>query len=498
MNVDVIVIGAGPTGLMVATELETAGVSTVVVDRAQVGSKMPRAAGVQPRTNEVLDMRGLLAPIRAAKPSRELPQGHFAGLSIDYTALRPSGPLLHLEQNDIEDFLERRLGERGVSVLRGYELTGIEQDADGVAAIVAGPAGEESRITGKYLVAADGAHSAARKLLGVGFPGRQGTETGLTADIRVRNATAQQLVDPSARLGVPAVAADGSWAMVFELTGGWLRFASSVVGAPGRDVPVTEAEVLAALHRVFGPEVELVESRFLGRIDNAARQVPNYRAGRVFFAGDAAHVHLPFGGQGLNLGVQDAVNLGWKLVASVRGHAPEHLLDSYHIERHPVAAMVLDNARVQGVLANFGAVNNVDQPQLRGLFAKLLRLPEVNRFIAGMLSGVDITYPVPVAHPLAGRRFFGITLSPERGALIDPTGAFAEIAARWADRVEHRSGERAVLVRPDGYVCWANDEPGDDTGLADALAHWFGPDMGTVGTVTENADVASRTVLTGR
>ena len=491
MNVDVIVIGAGPTGLMLATELETAGVGTVVVDRALVGSKMPRAAGVQPRTNEVLDMRGLLGPMRAAKPSKAHGQGHFAGLSIDYTVLAPAAPLLHLEQNDIEDFLEQRLGERGVSVLRGHELVGIEQDLERVSAIVLGPDGERSRITGKYLVAADGAHSSARKLLGVGFLGREGTKTALVADVRVRGSSAPQLVDPSAQLGRPAVAADGSWAMVFELTGGWRRMVSSVAGAPGRDVPVTEAEVADTLHHVFGPEAELVESRYLSRISDAARQVPNYRAGRVFFAGDAAHVHLPFGGQGLNLGMQDAVNLGWKLVAAVRGHAPAHLLDSYHVERHPVAAMVLDNARVQGLLANFGAVNNVDQPQLRALFARLLRLPEVNRFITGMLSGVDIRYPMTSTHPLAGQRFFGITLSPERGALIDPTGAFAGLAANWADRVEHRPGERAALVRPDGYVCWASDEPGDDAGLADALAYWFGPGMATV---TEIDGVAAGTV----
>ncbi len=499
MNVDVIVIGAGPTGLMVATELEAAGVSTVVVDRAPVGSKMPRAAGVQPRTNEVLDMRGLLAPMRAVKPSHVRGQGHFAGLAIDYTVLAPSGPLLHLEQNDIEDFLERRLAERGVSVLRGHELIGIEQDSAGVTAIVARPDGEETPITGTYLVAADGAHSSARKLLGVGFPGREGTETAVVADVKVRGATAQQLVDPSARLGRPAEAPDGSWAMVFELAGGWRRMVSSVVGAPGREVPVTEAEVADTLHRVFGPEVELVESRYLSRISDAARQVPNYRVGRVFFAGDAAHIHLPFGGQGLNLGVQDAVNLSWKLVAAVRGHAPAHLLDSYQVERHPVAATVLDNARAQGLLANFGAVNNVDRPQLRALFANLLRLPEVNRFITGMLSGVDIRYPMPATHPLAGKRFFPITLSPEHGALIDPTGAFAELVANWADRVEHRPGERAALVRPDGYVCWASDEPADDAGLADALAHWFGPGMAPdMATVTGIADVAAGTVRVGR
>jgi 2-polyprenyl-6-methoxyphenol hydroxylase-like FAD-dependent oxidoreductase len=496
MNVEVVVVGAGPTGLMVATELETAGVRAIVVDRAEVGSKMPRAGAMQPRTNEVLDMRGLLAPMRAAKPNWEIDQGHFAGLRVDYTVLRPSGPLMHLAQNDMEDFLEQRLIGRGVSVLRGHELAGIEQDEHGVTATVTKPDGDKLSITGRYLVAADGAHSTARKLLGVGFPGREGTETAIVADVRVRNATARQLIDPSAALGRQTVGPDGSWAMVFEMTGGWLRLFCCVVDAPGRDVPVTETEVADTLHRVFGPEVELIESRYLSRVSDAARQVPRYRGGRVFFAGDAAHVHLPFGGQGLNLGVQDAVNLSWKLVAAVRGHAPEELLDSYHAERHPVAESVLANARMQGMLGNFGAVNNVDVPPTREFLIKLLELAEVNRFVAGMLSGVDIRYPMPgAAHPLVGMRWFGIRLAPDRGALIDPTGALAGTARDWSDRVEVRSGERAVLVRPDGYVCWASDEPGDVTGLADALAQWFGPSMATI---TGIADVTAETVVVGR
>ena len=258
---------------------------------------------------------------------------------------------------------------------------------------------------------------------------------------------------------------------------------------------MTEAEVVHTLHHIFGPEVEVTESRYLSRISNAARQVPNYRDGRVFLAGDAAHVHLPFGGQGLNLGVQDAVNLSWKLAAAVRGHAPEGLLDSYQAERHPVAASVLSNSRAQSLLANFGAVNNTDVPPTREFFAKLLELPEVNRFVTGLLSGVDIRYPMPRAvDPLVGKRLFGIRLSPQRGVLFDPTGALAETARNWADRVDVRSGEQPVLVRPDGYVCWAGAEPGDDTGLADALTHWFGPGMANV---TGIADVAAATVSVG-
>lgn len=499
-DVDVIVVGAGPTGLVMATELEAAGVGVVVVDRAAMGSKAPRAGAVQPRTCEVFEMRGLLAPMRAGRPTWDVEWGHFAGLRIDYSVLGERGPLMHLAQNDIENFLEWRLGERGVSVLRGHELVGIEQDEGGVRASIAGPDGVTSIVTGRYLVAADGGHSTARGLLGVGFPGRDGTETAIVADIRVRDTTAPALVDPVARLGVPTAGPDGSWAMVFRLDDEWRRLFSCVVGAPDRTVPVTDVEVADTLHTVFGPEVTLVETRNLARVDDAARLVPDYRVGRVFFAGDAAHIHLPFGGQGLNLGVQDAVNLAWKLVAALRGHAPEGLLDTYHAERYPVAEMVLANARSQGLLANFGAVNNVDVPPLRALFDRLVKLPEVNRFITGMLSGVDIQYPMSgVAHPLLGKRFYPIELSPERGALIDPVGAFTETARNWADRVESRSGDRAVLVRPDGYVVWASDDPGDGTGLAEALTRWFGAGMApAMATVTAESQVPVGTVPASR
>jgi 2-polyprenyl-6-methoxyphenol hydroxylase-like FAD-dependent oxidoreductase len=499
-NVEVIVIGAGPTGLVTATELEAAGVSAVVVDRVAMGSKAPRAGAVQPRTSEVFEMRGLLEPMRAVKPSWASESGHFAGLRTDYSKLPEHGPMMHLAQNDIEEFLERRLGERGVSVLRRHALAGIEQDEHGVTATITGPDGETGTITGRYLVAADGGHSTARKLLGVGFPGRAGSETGIIADIRVRNATARQLLDPVSVMGIPAVGPDGSWAMIFALSGGWVRLFACVACAPGREVPVTEVEVADALHTVFGPEVELVESRNLGRIDDAARQIPNYRVGRVFFVGDSAHIHLPFGGQGLNLGVQDAVNLSWKLIAALRGHAPEGLLDTYQAERYPIAEMVLSNARAQGLLANFGAVNNPDLPQLRALFDRLMALPEVNRFITGMLSGVDIQYPMPgAAHPLLGKRLYPIRLSPDRGVLIDPTGAFADVARKWADRIEYRRGEQAALVRPDGYVAWASEETGDETGLVDALTHWFGAAASTdMASITAESPVTVETVPVGR
>ncbi|WP_211299849.1 FAD-dependent monooxygenase, partial [Amycolatopsis lexingtonensis] len=235
---------------------------------------------------------------------------------------------------------------------------------------------------------------------------------------------------------------------------------------------------------VFGDRVRLLELRYARRITNAARQAARYRHGRVFLAGDAAHVHLPIGAQGMNTGIQDALNLGWKLAAAVHGWAPAHLLDTYHAERHPVAAAVLRNVQAQSLLMDQQGTGDPDLTAVKELFAALTRLREVQYHLDDMLSGMGIRYPVPGAEgqPLLGLPAPDVDLGPVRshellrrgrGVLIDPAGRFAEVAARWQDRVD-RAGQGAdaepMLIRPDGYVCWAG-KPDD---LEPALGHWFG------------------------
>jgi FAD binding domain len=283
---------------------------------------------------------------------------------------------------------------------------------------------------------------------------------------------------------------DGQWAALFTLgtdpQGRPLH--RLVLGGPGRslsrEVPVTEEEIRDGLHAVFGSGVQLLELRYARRITNAARQVAQYRHGRVFLAGDAAHVHLPLGAQGMNTGMQDALNLGWKLGAAVRGWAPEHLLDTYHAERHPVGAAVLRNVQAQSLLLDWAGTRDPAVSATRELFTALAQLPDVQRHLGDLLSGMAIRYSMPgtEAHPLVGRPAPDLDLGSVRvhqllrsgrGVLLDPADRFATVAALWSerlDRVGQGTDTEPMLIRPDGYVCWA----GDADELEPALARWFG------------------------
>ncbi|GHG00060.1 MULTISPECIES: FAD-dependent monooxygenase [Amycolatopsis] len=476
MDTDVLVVGAGPTGLTLANELRLAGVPAVLVDKLPQRSTLSKAGGVQSRTQEAFDQRGLLEPLLA---TGKYPDGtaHFAGLTLPLTRGRHRHPWRSIPQVVIEGFLEEYLAAQGIRVRRDHELTGLTQDGNGVTATFA----DGGVLRSRYLVAADGGRSTVRSLLGAEFPGRPGTVTTVAADVRLGG---------DVQAMTHARSDDGHWAAVFPLgtdpEGRPLRRLS--LGGPGRslprEVPVTEAEVREGLRAVFGSRVELLELRYARRITNAARQAARYRHGRVFLAGDAAHVHLPIGAQGMNTGIQDALNLGWKLGAAVHGWAPAHLLDTYHTERHPVAAAVLRNVQAQSLLMDQESTGHPDLAAARDLFADLARLRAVQDHLDDMLSGMGIRYPVPGAEgqPLVGLPAPDLQLGPirshellrrGRGVLIDPAGRFAEVAARWPDRVD-RAGQGAdaepMLIRPDGYVCWAG-HPDD---LEPALGHWFG------------------------
>ncbi|MFE0028366.1 FAD-dependent monooxygenase [Amycolatopsis sp. NPDC059021] len=464
MDADVIVVGAGPTGLALANELELAGARVAVLDRLAARSPQSKALNLQPRTAELLDARGWLAPI-ADRAVANIPGGHFAGLRLDYSVFDTRFPYqVGIPQGRVEEALEARLAGAGIPVSRGTELLRLEQDADGVTLTVGGPEGERT-LRAAYAVGADGGRSRVRKELGVAFPGRDGRVSMAVADVVLaedpRLPTEWRIpnLEPSAsRSGFLIPLEDNAYRFVF---------AGQEQQGLGRDAPITEEEVRAALHDAHGDAAKLLHIRHASRFTDASRQAEHYRTGRVFLAGDAAHIHSPAGGQGLNLGVQDAFNLGWKLGAAVAGWATDGLLDTYHAERHPVAARVLQNTRAQGVLM----VPDPDVLALRAITAELAATPDGNRLLAGMISGLEIRYDMPdgPAHPLLGARLPDVELHSGRGLLL---GGPPGIADGWRGRVDHTPGDPGDvrLVRPDGYVCFA----GHPEELHDALARWFG------------------------
>ncbi|MEV1005256.1 FAD-dependent monooxygenase [Nonomuraea sp. NPDC050202] len=464
MDVDVIIAGAGPTGLMLAAELGLAGVSAVVLERLPERSGQSKALGLQPRTAEVFEARGLLDRL-TGRAILKVPGGHFAGLRLDFTAWDTAHPyMIGIPQARVEELLEARAAELNVKVLRGHELTALTQDDDGVTA-TAGPL----RLRGRYLVGCDGGRSTVRDLLGIGFPGLDGRLRMAVADLTLTGPapTSWSLPDmtPSATgKGYLAPLGDGVYRFLF--------YGPEQQELP-RDAPITPAEVTRALTGSAGPRVRLGEIRWASRFTDASRQITRYRHGRVLLAGDAAHIHSPMGGQGLNLGVQDAFNLGWKLSTHLHGHASDDLLDTYHTERHPVAARVLANTRAQAVLL----VPDEEHLALRTIVEELLTLPEANKVIAGMISGLDIRYPLPGdPHPLLGTQLPGLDLHSGRPLILAATERLRPAVTPWSGRVGYEVTARdlhaeAVLVRPDGYVAWTGS---DAASLTDALSRWAG------------------------
>jgi 2-polyprenyl-6-methoxyphenol hydroxylase-like FAD-dependent oxidoreductase len=438
---DVLVAGGGPTGLLTAFELERAGLDVLVLERDARPTTQSKALGLQPRSVEVLAERGLLAAIEPHAEAR-LPSGHFSGIPIDYTDLPTRFPYqLGVEQVHVAAAIEARLR---TPVLRDAAVTAVAQDDEGVT-VTAG--GREHRAG--WLVAADGGRSTVRTLLGAAFPGRSARVSLVVADltlIRKPAGFADEWRLPSQAAG-----------FLLPLAGGRHRvvFVGEEQQRLGRDEPVTAGELQRALTTLHGPGFEVGEVLWASRFGDASRQLERYRHGRVLFAGDAAHIHLPVGGQGLNLGLQDAVNLGWKLAAQIRGHAPGGLLDSYHDERHPVAARVLVSTRAQGVLG----VPHPDAVAVREIVTGLIAVPEGRRAVAAELSGIGVTY-----RGVSGRAADVPSTSDGRAVLVG-----APLPEGWADRVETRSGAEPQLVRPDGYVVWSGGP-----GLADALSTWFG------------------------
>lgn len=511
----VIVVGAGPTGLMLAGELALGGVAVEVVERQTIPSGQSRGGGVNPRTAEVLAMRGLIDAVTGRAVRWENVGGHFAGLPValntrPWRTRYPGGVVIR--QDCLEGVLEDHLASCGVRVRRETELTGLDTvDGEGVTATVCGPGGEY-RLRGRYLVACDGGHSTVRTLTGVAFPGRAGTLASVSADIELTalSATVPRAADHISRL---TRTGGGYWMLLHPFAGHEENtdLYRVVFGGPeqatlSREAPVTADEVARALTAVHGPATRLGRLRGGSRFSDASRQVSDYRVGRVLFAGDAAHIHPPIGGQGLNLGVQDAANLGWKLAAHIRGDAPDGLLDSYHAERHPVAARVIATVRAQSVLMS-PPPDADDLLALREIVLDLARLPDANRYLAGLMSSLDLRYDLGGADPLVGTRMPDLDLSTARGTttrvstlLRTGRGLLLELADTnttdplppGVDRVIARPTRAAgsdavpaigtdtgaapdvdrILIRPDGYVCWVGAGP--EASPAAALNRWFG------------------------
>lgn len=494
-DTDVVIAGAGPTGLMLACELRLAGVDVVVVERLEERTGESRAGGIHSRTLEVLDQRGILDRFLAVGELQ--PVGHFSGLYLDFDESESRHPYpLMILQSDIERLLEEWAAELGVQVRRSSEVSGIHQDQDGVTVELGTADAAPATLRARYLVGCDGGRSTVRKLAGIDFPGTEATMTALIGDVELPDL-------PEDYVWVRRCAGGDYSAIAFEP--GWYRVITSEYDrVADRDEAPTFEQLRESLIRVAGTDFGMHSPRWVSRFNDAARQAAEYRQGRVLLAGDAAHIHFPAGGQGLNMGVQDAVNLGWKLASVVRGRAPESLLDSYHAERHPVGERVLHNTRAQSALARPGAQTDA----LREVFGSLMVFDDVNRHLRLMLTALDIRYPVDVDHPLAGRRVPDADLkTPEgtigvydllhagRPVLLDLSGSaeVAAVAKGWADRVdlvEARSEDdqwavpaidqvpapAALLIRPDGHVAWASDggAPGTSA-LRTALTTWFGP-----------------------
>ena len=480
----VVIAGGGPTGMALAAELTLAGVDAVVVERRTSHElESSRAGGLHARTIEVFDQRGVAERFLAAGEVMQIVGYSQIQLDLsDFPSRHPYG--LALWQSHIERIMGEWIAELGVAMLRGREVVGLAQDDDGVDVAL----GDGTALRARYVVGCDGGRSLVRKAAGIDFPGTDPTMSWILAEVEM---------DEEPEFG-------------FRRD----RIGQHAIGRRQPDEPIrlvlnerkvdhasdpTMDELRTALVAVYGTDFGLRRAMWISRFTDVARQAAEYRRGRVLLAGDAAHVHPPMGGQGLNIGVQDAVNLGWKLAQVVDGTSPEALLDTYHAERHPVGARVLRHTRAQVALNN----PDVQHQAVIDDLAELLAMDEPRRRFAGMLSGLDLHYDLGDGHPrgraadagprpahrrtLTARRVYELLHDARPVLLAFGAGGAADVAPdierlRRVNATADGAWElpvlgavtapAAVLIRPDGYVAWAGEL--DDPGLADALATWCG------------------------
>jgi 3-(3-hydroxy-phenyl)propionate hydroxylase len=478
----VVIAGGGPTGMMLAGELALAGVDVAIVERrASQRLESSRSRGLHSRTIEMLDQRGIAERFLAEGQAMQIQS--FGGISLDISDF----PTRHnyglaLSQRHFERILSGWIQELGVPITRERAVTGFAQGDTGVDVELS----DGRSLRAEYFVGCDGGRSLIRKAAGIEFPGSDPTISWLIADVEMEQEPELGTRRESGGIGpVDPAEGEGSFAVVLK------EQQVEHTGEP--DVQDLREALLAA----YGTDFGVHSPTWISRFTDATRQAATYRAGRVLLAGDAAHVHPPQGGQGLNTGVQDAMNLGWKLAQVVKRGSPESILDTYHAERHPVGATVVRNAMAQIALLGTDDRTNA----LRDVTSELLAMDEPRKRFAGMMSGLDIQYDLGEGHPLLGRRMPDLDLVTANGPLRvftllhdarpvllnfgEPDGFDM---TPWADLVQsidarlagtwelpvlgNVAAPAAVLIRPDGYVAWVED--GTDTGLRDALTTWFG------------------------
>ncbi|MBB4192659.1 3-(3-hydroxy-phenyl)propionate hydroxylase [Rhizobium aethiopicum] len=490
----VVISGGGPTGLMLAGELALAGVDVAIVERREnqeiVGS---RAGGLSSRTLEVLDQRGIVDPFLAEGQIAQVTGFAVTRLDIsDFPTRHNYG--LALRQKHIERILAGWVGELPVTIYRGRELTGFREDEAGVTLELS----DGTSLRAGYLVGCDGGRSLVRKIAGIAFPGWEATTSNILAEAEMEE-------EPPLGVHRTALGMHAFGLEEYQIRDGKVVFASegpinvmvTEQTAGGTGEPTLD-DLRQALIAACGTDYGIHGLKWISRFTDMSRQAEVYRKGRVLLAGDAAHVHSPVGGQGLNTGVQDAVNLGWKLAQVVKGISPEALLDTYHAERHPVAARVLRTTMAQVALQR----TDDRTEALREVVLELLGLEEARKKIAAEMSGLGIRYDFGEGHPLLGRRMPDLDLVTPDGPLrvfsllkqagpvllnLGPRGSLD--TGPWSDRVplvDARydgpwelpglgavAAPTAVLIRPDGYVAWVGEASQD--GLNAAMNTWFGP-----------------------
>jgi 2-polyprenyl-6-methoxyphenol hydroxylase-like FAD-dependent oxidoreductase len=484
----VIIVGAGPVGLLLAGELRLGGVEVAVYEKLSARSGESRALGFNRRAAESLAQRGLLSRLA---PFRWGPMGHFGGVRFDLGMLdEDHSGVLGLSQARTEEMLEGWLAELGVPVRRGHEMTGLRETADGVTVSFAGPDGPREA-TAAYVVGCDGPHSAVRAAAGITVTGRAATRGMYTAEISDVTLRPRPIGErlPGGNMVVCTPLGEGRYRVVVH---------DRTLPPDPDPGTLTFDRVADAWQRLTGESIHGARPLWLWACGNAAGLADRYRQGRVLLAGDAAHAMPPLAAWGLSAGLQDAANLGWKLALVLTGRAPDALLETYHAERHPVGAALVRNAQAASMLY----LGDDAMDPVREVLGELVARKDAAGQLAGVVSGLGIRYPMgPGGHPLLGlrmppdqeiRRTDGTTarvadlLLPARGILLitgdDATATkTARTADAWNDHVDTITGTwthpphtplDAVLIRPDGYTAWTS--PGTTHDLTHALTHWFG------------------------